>query len=387
MPSVHTSLSKPIPLPRGAESVIVIIADSDTATVTALQASLESGGYTVLIADTGEQLINDVRDQQPHIVILGKVEDSDPRRLCRLIKLDDSAGFVPIIRLVTRKPRRSVPDTGPDVVLTKPIDLDVLTDQLWLLYGLKRQFDRRLQKLATKARAVELLKTDIIANVSHELGTPLLQVKSAVSLLAEEVTQKGVHEETRVADMATQAVARLESVVNNIRQLARTHNIHLGPVVLDEAADLAIRHLARSWASRGRRARVEKHLDPDLPLVLGDKRALGHLLQLLLDNALKFSPPDTAVHIVAEPHDQDHVWIGVQDYGIGIPAEEHARIFDAFYQVDGSTTRRYGGTGTGLALAMLLANGMNTTVQLDSAPGEGSTFWFVLPVTDLDALY
>ena len=74
----------------------------------------------------------------------------------------------------------------------------------------------------------------------------------------------------------------------------------------------------------------------------------------------------------------------MQDFGIGIPDEEREFIFEAFYQVDGSSTRRYGGTGTGLALAMLLANGMNTTIDLDSKPGEGSTFSFILPEADLD---
>jgi len=118
--------------------------------------------------------------------------------------------------------------------------------------------------------------------------------------------------------------------------------------------------------------------------VIGDKRALGHLLQLLLDNALKFSPPATPVYILAMRPSPDQVWVGVQDLGIGIAREEHDRIFDAFYQVNGGANRAYGGTGTGLALAVLLAKGLNTQIKLASTPGEGSTFSFVLPVADLD---
>jgi signal transduction histidine kinase len=86
--------------------------------------------------------------------------------------------------------------------------------------------------------------------------------------------------------------------------------------------------------------------------------------------------------VVAEEYDPDHVWIAVQDFGIGIPEEEHVNIFAAFYQVDGSSTKRYGGTGTGLTLALLLASGMNTVIQLESTPGEGSTFSFLLPVVN-----
>jgi signal transduction histidine kinase len=105
-----------------------------------------------------------------------------------------------------------------------------------------------------------------------------------------------------------------------------------------------------------------------------------------MDNALKFSPPDSPVRVLAWPESATLVWIGVQDFGIGIPKTEHDQIFEAFYLVDGSSTRRYGGTGTGLALALLLANGMNTTIELDSEPGEGSTFSFTLRAVDLENL-
>jgi signal transduction histidine kinase len=186
--------------------------------------------------------------------------------------------------------------------------------------------------------------------------------------------------------MATEAVARLESAVENIRQLAQSHDIASGPVIVREAAGLALRHLERSWASRGARERVQVQIPNDLPLALADKRALARLLQLLLDNALKFSDDHKPVHVIAAPYQSGYVWVGVQDFGIGIAEEEHERIFDAFYQVDGSSTRRYGGTGTGLALAMLLAKSMRTAIQVESAPGKGSTFSFLLPVADLDAL-
>ncbi len=74
------------------------------------------------------------------------------------------------------------------------------------------------------------------------------------------------------------------------------------------------------------------------------------------------------------------MWVGVRDTGIGIAPEEQERIFDAFYKVDASATRRYGGSGTGLALATLLASGMNIEIELVSEPGVGSMFSFELPV-------
>ena len=258
--------------------------------------------------------------------------------------------------------------------------------ETWLrhLLRMKRQFDRPNRRRAIETQELHLLKYDIITTVSHELRTPMVQVKAAVSLLTEDIKETDRPDQLRIASMAAQAAARLENAIDQIRQLAQTHQISLEPVVVNEAADLAVRHLARKWTSREGSNRVEKHIEASLPFAWADKRALGRLLQLLLDNALKFSAEENPVYILAETYDSDHIWIAVQDFGIGIPEEEHANIFSAFYQVDGSSTRNYGRTGTGLALALLLASGMNTVIQLESTPGEGSTFSFLLPIAKND---
>lgn len=373
-----------ISLPPGVAYAAVLIADADKSTARTFRPLLQSGGYTVSTTDNGSQALDLVSEQRPHLVILGeRLRHADSLAICQQIKADESLGYVPVLWVSTcteDTPRDS--EMGPDTILCRPVDPAVLQEWIWVLLGIKRQFEQRLQRVATGLRTVEMLKTDIIASVSHELGTPLLQVKSAVSLLAEDMNQ-GSREQRLIASMATQAVARLEGVVNNIRQLARTRDIQLGPVVLHEAADLAIRFLERSWTSRGAHDRIQNHISEDLPLVIGDKRALGHLLQLLLDNALKFSPPHSPVYLLATRPSPDQVWVGVQDFGIGIAREEHNRIFEAFYQVNGGASRPYSGTGTGLTLALLLAKGMNTAIKLASTPGEGSTFSFVLPVADL----
>ncbi len=365
----------------------LLIADNDNRARNTLQRRLKAGGYTVLTTDTSQQAIRLVDAKHPHLLLLGDhLNDAEGLWLCEQIKSDASLGFLPVIHMTgqVNGPWEDDTDLSPDATLRKPINDAEL--QVWLrrLLRIKRQVEHPRRRRAMHAQEVNLLKTDIIGNVAHELGTPLVQIKAALSLLNEDITQHGSTEQNKLSMMATQAVARLEGAVENIRQLAQSHHIHLTPVIVEEAVDLAIRHLERSWTSRGAHARIEKQLEPDLPLIWGDKRALGRLLQLLVDNALKFSPEDTPVYVEAVRLPDNQIWIGVQDFGIGIPDEEREFVFEAFYQVDGSSTRRYGGTGTGLALAMLLANGMNATIELDSKPGEGSTFSFVLPEADLD---
>ncbi len=379
-----------IPLPPGLQTATVLIADSDTRSTRALQRPLEDGGYSVLLARSGRQTLQTVYDRRPDLVLLGShLPEGDGHAICEQIKSDQNLGFLPVILLADDAPDIAQPngsfDLAPDAVMLKPVDTAELATWLKTMLQLKAQFDRKLDRLAAEMRRLEVLRSEIITNISHELGTPLLQVKSAISLLAEDVTQHGTPEQARVADMATQALARLEHEVNNIRQLARTHDIRLGPVMLAEAVQRALRHLERSWKSRDAVGRVEMRLPPDLPFVLADKRALARLLQVLIDNALKFSPPDSPVYVQAKELDSARVWVGVQDYGIGISDAEHEHIFEPFYKVDASATQPYGGSGAGLALATLLASGMNVTIMVDSTPGEGSTFSFVLLAADLDA--
>lgn len=381
-----------IPLPPGLSDVTVLIADTDSQTASALQRPLEGGGYVVVVTRTGRQTLQAIYDQRPDLVLLGShLHEANGQWVCQQIKADTTLGFLPIILLSDHTPdpeqRNGGSDLLPDAVLTKPINPAELAVWVQIMLRLKAQFDRRLARLARETKRLEILRSDIISNISHELGTPLLQVKSAIALLTEDITQHGSAEQTKLADMATQAVARLEGEVNNIRQLARTHDIRLAPTALLDAAHLAIRHVQRSWTSQRGVNRITTHIPDGMPLVLSDKRALGRLLQVLIDNALKFSPVEEPVYVIGEVLDDDRVWVGVQDFGIGIPADQHTRIFEAFYKVDGSTTARHGGSGTGLALALLLATSMNTSIQVDSAPGEGSTFSFVLPVADLDGDY
>jgi signal transduction histidine kinase len=369
------------------EAATLLIADNDNRTITSLRRRLKAGGYTVLTTDTSQRAIQLLDAKHPHLLLLGdRLKDTEGLWLCQQIKSDPSLGFLPVIHMTveTNGIWEDDIDLGPDATLYKPIDTNELQGWLRRLLRIKRQVEHPRRRRAMHTQEVGLLKTDIISNVAHEFGTPLVQIKAALSLLNEDITHHGSAEQKKLSLMATQAVARLESAIENTRQLAQSHNIHLTPVTVEDAVDLAIRHLERSWTSRGAHARVEKHLESDLPLIWGDKRALGRLLQLLMDNALKFSPDNTPVYAESYRLPDNQIWIGVQDFGIGIPDEEREFIFEAFYQVDGSTTRRYGGTGTGLALAMLLANGMNTTIDLDSKPGEGSTFSFILPEADLD---
>ena len=118
----------------------------------------------------------------------------------------------------------------------------------------------------------------------------------------------------------------------------------------------------------------------NLPPALVDKQGLTTVLQLLIDNALKFSKDEILVW--AEQID-GQLLISVEDYGIGIEEEQLETIFDTFYQVDGSPTRRYGGSGIGLAIVRLILEHHDTQIEVDSRVNEGSVFSFKLSLVKL----
>ncbi len=181
-----------------------------------------------------------------------------------------------------------------------------------------------------------------------------------------------------LAAYAMEATARLETVVKNITQLADSLDTHPEPFILRDSIDQALRNLRRTWEHKNNIDRVKVNLPGRMPPIFADRQAIGIVLQLLIDNALKFST--RSVEVSAEHKDRQAI-IRIRDYGIGIPTEQLEKIFDPFYQIDQSTTRRFGGTGVGLAIVRLILERHGAQVQVTSTPGKGSTFWFTLDLS------
>lgn len=382
----QSQLSELIALPPGFARAGVLLISGQTDHALLLRQQLAAGDYTVLDGATPARICQTLFEGAADVAIIACLPGDQAWQMCALIKRDETA-FVPVI-LIGALPS-AVSETeeavlsGPDVVLDDwphPADLQ---RTLHTLLRIKQQTDRRHQHFDTDTQRFERIKASIIDRVSHELSTPLLIAKSAVALLAEDVYSRPEGDEQGLALMAAQSVARLENLVGNIRQLARTHHIVFSLVHIEESADYAMRQLERAWASQGDVQRIAKRLPANLPPVYSDKFALGHLLQILLDNALRYSPGDAPVHLYAEQAKNDEVVIGVRDFGEGIAPDELDRIFLPFYKVNNVTSRHQRGAGTGLALAGLLAASMHTAIEVKSVLGEGSTFWFRLPAVAL----
>jgi signal transduction histidine kinase len=228
---------------------------------------------------------------------------------------------------------------------------------------------------ARDAKEIDLIINAIVRTVSHELKTPLLHVKTAVTMLS----QDSEKDRSKLISYATEATARLEGVIMNVTRLNDIHEIKLEPTPFAHAVDLAIRNLRRSWVHKDNADRVAMDIPKDLPLVWADEQAIASALQLLIDNGLKFS--EKPVEVSARVFD-GYMVISVRDHGIGIPQDKFEKIFDAFYQVENTDVRRFGGMGVGLAIVRLILSQHRAFAKVESEVGVGSTFSFALPCVE-----
>jgi two-component system sensor histidine kinase SenX3 len=230
----------------------------------------------------------------------------------------------------------------------------------------------------TEARRVDEVRRDFVANVGHELKTPV----GALSLLAEATRDAADDPEAvrRFTERMERESARLAHLVQDIIDLSRVQGsdptARRERVVLDRVVAEAVDRASELAASRG----IELvQAEPTGVTVEGDERQLLAAVSNLLDNAVAYSPDDTRVAIAVVAGDE-YAEVSVTDQGIGIPPAEQDRIFERFYRVDPARSRETGGTGLGLAIVKHVATGHGGEVTVWSREGSGSTFTIRLPL-------
>lgn len=228
-------------------------------------------------------------------------------------------------------------------------------------------------------RRLEEVRRDFVANVSHELKTPM----GALGLLAETLlaeTEPAVAR--RLAHRIHTEAFRVSRIIDDLLDLSRLESEESPP------REPVLVNLVMAEATERIRAAAEQHdvavelVEPTPPVaVLGDRRQLTSAVYNLLENAVKFSYPSGKVTITGSTA-ADHVLIEVHDDGAGIPARDLDRIFERFYRVDQGRSRATGGTGLGLSIVRHVAANHHGSVQVESREGAGSTFTISLPLQE-----
>ena len=229
----------------------------------------------------------------------------------------------------------------------------------------------------TERRRLEEMRRDFVANISHELRTPI----GALSLLAETLSEEDDPDVVgRLAGRLHREALRLGRTVDDLLLLSRIEGGEVATEPLT-AAEIVAEAVDRT-AVNARERQIEVKVDGDGSLgghLVGNRVQLVSALANLIDNALTYSDPGSVV-LVSAAEAAGHLELGVVDHGIGIPAQDLERIFERFYRVDRARSRRTGGTGLGLAIVRHVATNHGGEVRVTSREGEGSTFVLRLPL-------
>ncbi len=250
-------------------------------------------------------------------------------------------------------------------------------------HSLEQRVSERTAELETAlARLTEFsqLRANIVANISHELRTPLTHIKGYTSLLREGALGPLTAEQADALGVAATAVERLERLISDLLSYAAAARgeltLHRRPLAIEA---LVIEAARRSQAKAAhQRVTLSCEVEPELPAAVGDEEKITWTLVQLIDNGLKFTPAGGQV-VVRAFRRVSRVVVAVSDSGIGIPAHRLEEIYEPFRQLDGSSTRRYGGTGLGLALVGRILDAHGVRLEVASQEGRGSTFAFSLP--------
>ncbi len=246
-----------------------------------------------------------------------------------------------------------------------------------------KKFEAELQEARKRAEAAAAAKAAFLANMSHELRTPLTSIIGFSQLMGtrQDLPREARGYSRRIAD----ASEALLVIINDVLDFSK---LDAGEVELESAAMSIARMVDEatglvSLQAQAKGLELDTELDPAAPdAILGDVARLRQVLINFLSNAVKFT--ETGGITVTTEWKDGRVRLSVRDTGQGIPPEAVPHLFERFSQAEVSINRTHGGTGLGLAISKGIIELMGGTIGVDTAPGQGSTFWFEIPVTVAD---
>ncbi|MGH2485425.1 MAG: sensor histidine kinase, partial [Ktedonobacterales bacterium] len=242
-----------------------------------------------------------------------------------------------------------------------------------------------LERDVGELRYQEQLRRELVANVSHELATPLTAIEGFTEALLDDVVRDPASREETVRTIAREA-ARLHRLVDQLRQVALYEadaiTLERAPLPVDALVAQTVDVLAPEFEQK--RITLRNTVSNDLPRVNADGDRVTEILLNLLDNALYHTPPDGVIEVSATAEGQ-MVRIAIADSGPGVAPEQRERIFERFYRADLSRSNATGGGGLGLAIVRALVEAHGGSIAADEGGGGGARFSFTLPCADVTA--
>lgn len=235
---------------------------------------------------------------------------------------------------------------------------------------------------AVRLKQMEQLQKDFIANMTHELRSPLTSIKAALEIMSREAVKPG-DSSRNILNTAIRNTERLNSIITDILDFSKLQSgklvFHPEKAAADEISKEAVESM-KAWAnSKG--VILESKTEPDIPYLYADKRRTVQVLINLISNAIKFTPQGGSIEVSADAGKDalaNFVFFSVKDTGCGIKKEDQAKVFEKFVQV--AAGEKVGGTGLGLAITKAMVVMQSGKITIDSEPGRGSTFRVSMPL-------
>ncbi len=366
---------------------ILIIRDSRTEALRT-RLVLEKEGFDVRVATDGVDGLTQAAADPPDLILLDTImRGVNGFETCGKLKLDPKTDRIPIVMLGSEAELEGMP-SGPDTdcFLPVPVAPQVLISKV-KTWSNGRGHGDTSQATAVEALTRELAEAkqargDLLANMSHELRTPLHEIIGMTELLGGTTLSD---EQNNFLNTIKNSSSALLSLIGDVIEFSEIQTGQIQPEAkafdLNEPLQRCIQVVKPRAAEKGLGFNVQIAVGTPLALY-GDANRLRQVLMNLADNATKFTERgDITIDVSADKATEGDVelHVRVRDTGIGITPDKLDTIFEPFQQADNSSTRRFGGSGMGLALAKQLVNLMQGRIWVESSVGQGSTFHFVVP--------
>jgi signal transduction histidine kinase len=353
------------------EPPLIVLVDDLPQNIKLLGQLLKGKGYRILALTDSKKAFNAVNKNQPALVLLDiMMPGMDGFEVCKALKANPNTADIPVIFLTAKTESYDIVkgfEIGAVDYVTKPFNNHELL--------MRVQTQIALQNAIKKAEKANAAKSDFLANISHDIRSPMNGIMNVVDLLLKsELTP----EQTDFLHMAKQAGTSLLCLINDLLDLSK---IEAGQLVLDNIYfDLRelLENISDIYAIEAYKKGLQYAciISSDLQTnVLGDPNRLRQIINNLINNAIKFTHKGEVSISVTQQSD-DTLHFAVQDTGKGIAVHKMNQLFKPYDQLEASTARKYGGTGLGLSISRQLVNLMKGKTHVESKEGEGSIFSF-----------
>ncbi|WMW26123.1 PAS domain S-box protein [Methanolobus sediminis] len=243
-----------------------------------------------------------------------------------------------------------------------------------------KRYTEELARVYEELKSLDRMKDEFISNLSHELKTPLISIKGYSELVHDEVMGPLNSRQKAAMKTVLEKYDHLSFLMDSLLYMSIIKSgkvqYRLDPIRIEDTLTKVVEYF--SFKSQEKNIIFSYDFQKHLPLMKGDVEYLPYLFRSIIDNALKFSPNDSEILIRAF-EDEGYVHVTVTDSGIGIPEHEIENVFERFYQIDGSKSRKYGGSGMGLYVSKTIAEVHHGNVWVESTEGSGTTVHVIFP--------